>query len=114
MQGSRLTTEAMSGPSINLEVDAAAGAVKVVKKAPDTQDRQSPKPTADAAKPKPAADAPKASAPPKAAAPAAKSPAAKAPDDKAPTPSMRPPRASASPRPQRASVLSYLVPPGLF
>merc|ERR1712091_789610 len=76
----------MSGPSINLEVDAASGAVKVVKKAPDTQDRQSPKPAADAAKPKPAADAPKASAPPKAAAPAAKSPAAKAPDDKAPTP----------------------------
>ena len=62
----------MSGPSINLEVDAAAGAVKVVKKAPEAQDRTAPKPAADAAKPKPAADAPKASAPPKAAAPAAK------------------------------------------
>ena len=50
----------MSGPSINLEVDAAAGAVKVVKKAPEAQDRTAPKPAADAAKPKPAADAPKA------------------------------------------------------
>ena len=79
----------MSGPSINLEVDAAAGAVKVVKKEQAAQDRTAPKPAADAAKPKPAPDAPKPSAPPKAAAPASAK-AEKAPaDDNKPTPEER-------------------------